>query len=60
MAKTFPKFEPQMIKNGRWFVAVSTGNGPDSHIGDFDTEADAKNWIMTKSQYWPGKPPAPK
>jgi hypothetical protein len=60
MTKTFPKFKPQMIKSGRWFVAVSTGNGPDSHIGDFDTEADAKNWIMTKSQYWPSKPPASK
>jgi hypothetical protein len=50
-----------MIESGRWFVSVTTGNGPDSHIGDFETEAEAKNWILTKSKYWPSKPPvAPK
>jgi hypothetical protein len=59
MAKTVPEFEPQMIESGRWFVSVKTGNGPDSHIGDFETEADAHDWILRKSQYWPGKPPAP-
>jgi hypothetical protein len=58
MAK--PEFIPEMIKSGRWFVSVKTGNGPDSHIGDFETEAEAKNWIATKSKYWPGKPDAPK
>jgi hypothetical protein len=56
MAK--PEFIPEMIKSGRWFVSVKTGNGPDSHIGDFETEAEAKNWIATKSKYWPGKPDA--
>jgi hypothetical protein len=60
MAKTLPEFKPQMIKSGRWFVSVTTGNGPDSHIGDFETEAEAKNWILTKSKYWPSKPVAPK
>jgi hypothetical protein len=40
MAKALAQFEPEMIKTGRWFVAV---NGPDSHIGDFETEAEAKN-----------------
>jgi hypothetical protein len=49
-----------VIKSGRWFVSVITGHGPDSHIGDFETEAEAKNWILTKSKYWPGKPDAPK
>jgi hypothetical protein len=58
MTKTLPKFEPQMIKSGRWFVSVVTGNGPDSHVGDFETEAEAKHWILTKSEYWPGKPDA--
>jgi hypothetical protein len=58
MAKpVVPYFEPEMTKSGRWFVSVKTGNGPDSHIGDFDTEAEAKNWISTKSQHWPSKPP---
>ena len=55
MAKTFPHFEPEMIKSGRWFVAVKTGNGPDSHIGDFDNEAEARRWISIKAKYWPGK-----
>jgi hypothetical protein len=60
MAETVPRFKPQMIKSGRWFVSVVTGNGPDSHIGDFETEADAENWILNKSRYWPSKPDAPK
>jgi hypothetical protein len=47
-----------MTKGCHWFVAVKTGNGPDSHIGDFATEEEAKNWISTKSKYWPGKPDA--
>jgi hypothetical protein len=51
---------PEMIKTGRWFVSVKTGNGPDSHIGDFATEAEAKDWILTKSKYWPSKPDTPK
>jgi hypothetical protein len=60
MAETAPRFETQMTKSGRWFVSVFTGNGPNSHIGDFETEADGKNWILTKSTYWPSKPDAPK
>ncbi|MGY4420913.1 hypothetical protein ACVWY2_003362 [Bradyrhizobium sp. JR6.1] len=50
-----PHFQPEKTRNGRWFVAVKTGNGPDSHIGDFDTEADPERWIATKAKYWPGK-----
>ena len=42
MTAAVPQFEPQMTKSGRWFVSVKTGNGPDSHIGDFATEAEAK------------------
>jgi hypothetical protein len=49
-----------MNKSGTWFVSVTTGYGPDSHIGDFATKKDAQDWISTKSQYWPGKPGAPK
>jgi hypothetical protein len=61
MSKPFPQFQPEMIKgDGRWFVAVKTGNGPDSLIGDFETEAEAMDWISTKSKYWPGKPGASK
>lgn len=54
---TTPQFEPQRTKGGRWFVAVKTGNGPDSHIGDFESEALAREWIATKSKYWPGRSP---
>ena len=55
-----PTFKPQMVRGGRRFIAVVTGYGPDSHIGDFATEEEAKDWIMTKSKYWPSKPDAPK
>ena len=58
MNKTFPQFEPQKTRGGRWFVSVKTGNGPDSHIGDFETEAEARHWISAKSKYWPSKHPA--
>jgi len=60
MVKMAPTFKPQMVRGGRWFIAVATGYGPDSHIGDFATEEEAKDWIMTKSKYWPSKPDAPK
>jgi hypothetical protein len=57
---TQPEFRPKMNKSGRWFVAVKTGYGPESHIGDFTTEKEAQHWISTKSKYWPSKPDAPK
>jgi hypothetical protein len=60
MVKIAPEFEPQSIQGGRWFISVKTGNGPDSHVGDFETEAEAREWISTKAKYWPGKPGAPK
>jgi len=59
MTQGFPQFKPEMMKGGRWFVAVTTGHGPDSHIGDFGSEAEAKEWILTRSKYWPGKPIRP-
>jgi hypothetical protein len=46
-------FQPEETTNGRLFVAVVTGQGPDSHIGDFATKAAAESWIKTKSQFWP-------
>jgi len=36
-------------------VAVTTGYGPVSHVGDFETEAEAMEWIATKSKDWQGK-----
>lgn len=55
-AASFPEFEPKQGKSGRWFVSVKTGVGPDSHVGDFETEAEARKWILAKSQNWPQGP----
>jgi hypothetical protein len=55
---TTPEFQPKLNSSGTWFVAVVTGNGPESHIGDFLTEEEARRWIVTKSKYWPNKPDA--
>jgi hypothetical protein len=60
MNKPTPTFRPQTLESGRWFVSVVTGNGPDSHVGDFATEAEALDWILEKAKYWPGKPEAGK
>jgi hypothetical protein len=30
-----PIFHPKMNKSGSWFVLITTGYGPDSHVGDF-------------------------
>jgi hypothetical protein len=48
-----PKFHSKMIKDGRWTVAVSTGYGPVSHVGNFATEEEANRWIATNSKNWP-------
>jgi hypothetical protein len=53
-----PKFEIKERESGRWFVAVITGNGPKSHVGDFATKGEAKEWISAKSKCWPSKPGA--
>jgi hypothetical protein len=50
-----PKFHSKMIKNGRWTVRVITGNGPESHIGNFATEGEADKWIAANSKDWPRK-----
>jgi len=55
-----PAFHPEMSKSGRWFVAVITGCGPDSHVGDFETEKEAQRWISTKSKDWPHPMDKPK
>jgi hypothetical protein len=56
---TKPVFQPKLNSSGTWFVAVATGHGADSQIGDFLTEEEAQHWILTKSKYWPSKPDAP-
>jgi hypothetical protein len=48
-----PKFHSKMIKDGRWTVAVKTGYGPVSHVGNFATEEEANRWIATDSKNWP-------
>jgi hypothetical protein len=47
-----PKFHSKMIKDGRWTVAVKTGYGPVSHVGNFVTEEEANRWIATDSKNW--------
>jgi hypothetical protein len=48
-----PKFHSKMIKDGRWTVAIRTGYGPVSHVGNFATEEEANRWIATDSKNWP-------
>jgi hypothetical protein len=47
-----PKFHSKMIKDGRWTVAVITGYGPVSRVGNFATEEEANRWIATESKNW--------
>ena len=47
-----PKFHSKMIKDGRWAVAVTTGYGPVSRVGNFATEEEATRWIATESKNW--------
>jgi hypothetical protein len=46
------KFYPKTTKGDRWTVRIFTGRGPDSHVGDFATEEEAKHLISTKSKAW--------
>jgi hypothetical protein len=48
-----PKFHSKMIKGGRWAVAITTGHGPVSYVGNFATEAEAQDWISTNAKDWP-------
>jgi len=46
------KFYAKMTQAGRWTVRILTGRGPDSHVGDFETEEEAQRWISTKAKDW--------
>jgi hypothetical protein len=48
-----PKFHSKMIKDGRWTVAIRTGYGPVSHVGNFATEEEANRWIATDAKTRP-------
>lgn len=50
-----PEFQPKRLKTGTWTVVVVTGNGPDSHVGDFDTKKEAADWIAANSEGWPAR-----
>ena len=50
------KLSADTSADGRWTVRVITGYGPESHVGDFSTEAEADKWIATKSKDWPSEP----
>jgi hypothetical protein len=34
-------------------VAITTGHGPVSYVGNFATEAEAQDWISTNAKDWP-------
>ena len=53
MEKIFPQFEPAMGTSGRWFVSVQTGKGPNSHIGDFETESRQNAGLRPKRNTGP-------
>jgi hypothetical protein len=55
-----PKFHSKMIKGGRWAVAITTGHGPASYVGNFATEAEAQDWISANSKDWPQPAEKPK
>jgi hypothetical protein len=40
---------PQERKDGTWFVKAERPNRATQHIGDFKTEAEAQDWIITQS-----------
>jgi len=42
-----------MIKDGRWTVAIRTGYGPVSRVGNFATEEEANRWIATNAKNRP-------
>jgi hypothetical protein len=44
---TTPEFQPKLNSSGTRFVAVATGHGPASHIGDFLTEEVNKPFIAS-------------
>ncbi|MET3840455.1 hypothetical protein ABIE49_002533 [Bradyrhizobium sp. OAE829] len=50
-----PEFQPKQRKTGTWTVVVVTGNGPDSHVGDFATKKEAADWIAANSEDWPAR-----
>jgi hypothetical protein len=54
------EFHPRKLKNGRWSVIITTGYGPDSHVGDFATEEEAERWISANSKSWPQPAVKPK
>lgn len=50
------EFRPTMLKSGReWYVQVKFFDAPPLQIGSFLTEADAKEWITSKSAAWRGE-----
>lgn len=54
------KFYPKTTKDGRWTVRIFTERGPDSHVGDFATEEEARHWIATRSKDWEAAYPTDK
>jgi hypothetical protein len=46
-------FEAVLVTTGNcWYVLVAHPKGPQSHLGGFKTEIEAKGWIATRSADW--------
>jgi hypothetical protein len=41
--------KPQERKDGTWFVKAERPDRATQHIGDFKSEAEARNWITCES-----------
>jgi hypothetical protein len=41
-----------MATGSGWYVLVTHPKGPQSHLGGFKTEIEAKGWIATQSAEW--------
>ena len=50
---TDPIFEAVELRDGSgWYVRLTRPNMLPQHIGDFKTEAEAREWIGAKSAEW--------
>jgi hypothetical protein len=45
----------QERKDGTWYVKAEKPETPTQHIGDFQSEAEAQDWIIQKSGSYFGK-----
>jgi hypothetical protein len=52
MTKNMPKLEAARAKDGNWSVLLTHPYERQAQIDGFETEAEAKTWIVDKSAAW--------